>query len=450
MSLEPPAATLAYLIIAAVLDCIYISILSSTKIVLGQVEHYKDTLKSARNLYIAEKIEDFFENKTLFSMIISFAKSLGIVLFGIITTAITLIYIVPAAGFGTWEAVLINTLISALVISLFCYSIPRAFALKYAESLLIPVYLFYSLNRYVFTPVGLIMFWVQALLLNIMKYDEKYKFLSAGEFSKLNNDEEDSDEGLNKEGKEMIRNIFEFGDTTAREIMVPRIDMVAIPSSFTLKETLEHISNNGHSRVPVYENTIDSVIGILYVKDVVLWLAEKGLQSGSEWSLKKLIKEPFYIPASKKLNDLMDDMKKMRHHISIVVDEYGGTAGLLTLEDLLEEIVGDINDEYDEQTPSVVQVDENTYLVNPHIELDDLLDVVPLHLGESYEDNEYNTLGGLFYHEYGNVPNVGTEFKFKGAVLKITKMNAQKIEEIQITLPEHSDTSEIDTQLVNN
>lgn len=443
----PPAATLAYLIIAAVIDCIYISLLSSTKIVLGQVEHYKDTLKGTRDLYIAEKVEEFFENKTLFSMIISFAKSFGTVVLGVIFYFITKLYITP--DWAVINNLLLSAAISSLVVGFFCYSIPRAFALKYAESMLVPIYFFYSANKYILTPIGLLMQAVQNLLLNVMGYDEKYKFFSEEEYIKFNNDAEDSEEGLDKEGKEMIRNIFEFGDTTAKEIMVPRIDIVAIPSTFTLKETLTHISNHGHSRVPVYENTIDTVIGILYVKDVVLWLSENGPVSDIEWSLKKLIKEPFYIPASKKLNDLMGDMKKMRHHISIVVDEYGGTAGLLTLEDLLEEIVGDINDEYDKHIPSVVKVDEHRYLINPHIELDDLTDAVPINLGE-YDEKEYNTLGGLFYHEYGNVPTEGTEFQFKNLTLKITKMNAQKIEEIEIILPENSDdTPEIDAQLSN-
>ena len=446
MSIEPPAIELTYLVLAAVINCIYISLLSSTKIVLGQVEHYKDTLKGARYLYIVEKIEDYFEDKTNFSMIISFAKSTAIAALGIIIYYITRHFIFPETNLLTGKVFLISGAICAFIVSYFCYTIPRAFAMKYAENLLIPIYFFYSAHGWLLAPVGFSMNFVQNSLLKIMKYDEKYYFLSGKEFSKLNIGEDNSEDGLNKEGKDMIRNIFEFGDTTAKEIMVPRIDIVAIPSTFTLKETLEHISNNGHSRVPVFENTIDSIIGILYVKDVVIWLSENGSENVSEWSLKKLIKEPFYIPASKKLNDLMADMKKMRHHISIVVDEYGGTAGLLTLEDLLEEIVGDIHDEYDKHIPSVVKVNERVFLVNPHIELDDLTDAIPINLGE-HEEEDYNTLGGLFYHEYGNVPSVGTEFPFKGAVLKITKMNAQKIEEIQITLPEDTDTAEMDNQL---
>jgi len=436
---------LLYLLIAAGLNCIYISLLSSTKIVLGQVEHYKDTLKGARNLYIVEKIEEFFENKTVFAMIISFAKSSSVAVLGVIIYFIARHYIFPI-DFPVWKVFVKSAVICALIVGFFCYSIPRAFALRYAESLLIPVYFFYSANRWFLAPVGLLMNFVQSSLLKFMKYDEKYHFLSGKEFSKLSIGVDNSEEGLNKEGKEMIRNIFEFGDTTAKEVMVPRIDIVAIPANFTLKETLDHISQNGHSRVPVFENTIDSIIGFLYVKDVVIWLSENGLESNKEWSLKKLIKEPYYIPASKKLDDLMADMKKMRYHIAVVVDEYGGTAGLLTLEDLLEEIVGDIHDEYDKQIPSVVKVNERTFLVNPHIELDDLTDAIPINLGE-IDEKEYNTLGGLFYHEYGNVPSAGTEFSFKGTVLKITKMNAQKIEEIQITLSEDTDTAEMDNQL---
>jgi len=449
LSLEPPAVSLTYLVIAAVINCIYISLLSSTKIVLGQVERYKNTLKGTRNLHVIKKIEGFFENKTTFSMIISFAKSTAIAAFGITIYYITRHFIFPETTLLTGKVFLISGAICAFIVSFFCYTIPRAFAMKYAENLLVPIYFFYSAHSWLLAPIGFSMNFVQNILLKIMKYDEKYYFLSGKEFSKLTIGEENSEEGLNKEGKDMIRNIFEFGDTTAKEIMVPRIDIIAIPSNFTLEETLEHISVNAHSRVPVFENTIDSIIGILYVKDVVIWLNENGLGSNGEWSLKKLIKEPFYIPASKKLDDLMAAMKKMRHHIAVVVDEYGGTAGLLTLEDLLEEIVGDINDEYDEHIQLITKIGAKNFLVKPHIELDDLTETLPINLGE-YDDKEYNTLGGLFYHEYGNVPSVGTEFSYKGILLKITKMNAQKIEEIQVILPETSDTIEIDTHLVNS
>jgi len=441
--LEYSHLQLSYLVIAAVIDCIYISLLSSTKIVLGQAEHYKNATSDKRILYVLDKIEKIFEEKTIFSMMISFAKSSAVAILGILFYFISLICIPQQPEFF-WKCFFASVLMSSVAAGFLCYCIPRAFALKYAENLLMPIYFFYNINRWFLTPVGAVMNFTQNILLKIMEYDGKYKFLSGKEFSKLT-ETSDSENGLEKEEKEMIRNIFGFGDTAAEKIMVPRIDVIAISVDSSLVETLEHISKNGHSRIPVYEGSVDSIIGILYAKDVIKWISQNSVSSGKSWSLKNLIKEPYYIPASKPLNDLMEDMKIMRNHIAVVVDEYGGTAGIVTMEDIIEEIVGDINDEYDAQVPSVIQVEEHVFLVNPHIELDDLSERVPVRFDEA--NKEYNTLGGLFYHEYGSVPTEGTEYVFKGATLKITKMDAQRIKEIKIILPEKEDDSEIDNHL---
>jgi CBS domain containing-hemolysin-like protein len=432
------------LVIAATIDCIYISLLSSTKIVFGQIERYKNNITDNRTLHIIGKIEIFLENKTVFSMLISFAKSSAVAILGIIFYFISRRYIFIPQQYFNWEAVFLAAAISSIAAGFICYSIPRAFALKYAENLLMPIYFFYILNKPLLFPIAKIMYFVQNFLLKIMKYDEKFNFLSEKELSKLT-EASDSEDGLDKEEKEMIKNIFEFSDTLAKEVMVPRIDIVAISIDSPLSETLTHISTNGHSRIPVYENSVDSIIGILHAKDVIKWISENGISDVGNWSLKKLIKEPHYIPASKLLTDLMKDMKKMRNHIAVVVDEYGGTAGIVTMEDIIEEIVGDINDEYDECVSSVVQTDVRTFLANPHIELDDLAEFVPVRFDE--KDKKYSTLGGLFYHEYGNVPTEGTEYVFKGITLKITKMDAQRIEEIQIILPETDNDSEIDNNL---
>ncbi|MCL1946176.1 MAG: hemolysin family protein [Chitinivibrionia bacterium] len=434
---------LLYLVVAAVVDCAYISLLSSTKIVFGQLEHYKNTLSDNRILYIADKVEKILENRTVLSIIISFAKTSAVAVLGILFYFIADIILSEPEYF--WWRFLSSALCASIAAGILCYCVPRAFALKYAEKLLMPIYFFYNINRWILAPVGSIMYFTQNSLLKIMKYDGKYKFLSEKEFNKLT-ENFDSEYGLEKEEKEMIRNIFEFGDTSAKEIMVPRIDVIGISVNSTLKETLDHASVNGHSRIPVYEDSVDSIVGILYVKDLVKWVSENGSSNDKNWSLRKLFREPYYIPAGKPLNDLMEDMKKKRNHIAVVVDEYGGTAGIVTMEDIIEEIVGDIDDEYDEQNSSVTQIDERTFLADPHIELDDLAEKTPVRFDYG-EDKGYNTLGGLFYHEHGSVPTEGTELVFKGITLKITKMDAQRIEEIQITIPEAGDNSEIDSRL---
>ena len=432
-----PDLHLLYLVIAAALDCVYISLLSSTKIVFGQLEHYKNTLIDNRILYVAEKVEKILENRSVLAIIISFAKSSAVAVLGILLYFIADVILPHREYF--WGRLLASAAVASVAAGFLCYCIPRAFALKYAEKLLMPIYFFYNINKWILSPIGSIMYFTQNSLLKIMKYDGKYKFLSEKEFNKLT-ENFDSEYGLEKEEKEMIRNIFEFGDSSAKEIMVPRIDVIGISVNSTLKETLDHASENGHSRIPVYEDSVDSIVGILYVKDLVKWVSENGSSNDKNWSLKKIIREPYYIPTGKPLNDLMEDMKKKRSHIAVVVDEYGGTAGIVTMEDIIEEIVGDINDEYDEQTSSVNKIDERTFLVDPHIELDDLAEKVPVRF-EYGEDKGYNTLGGLFYHEHGSVPREGTELVFKGITLKITKMDAQRIEEIMIVIPEKIDAS---------
>lgn len=442
--MEPPSLELLYLITAAVLNCVYISLLSSTKIVLGQVEHYKDTVNDNRVLYVIEKVEKILENRTFFATVISFAKSFGVALLGILS------YIIAEKLFYDpqiywWKRLLGATAATALAVGFLCYCFPRAFALKYARSLLMPIYIFYNINSFVFKPFSSLTYFVQNLVLRLIKYEGKYKFLSSKEFSKLT-ETSDSEDGLEKKEKDMIHNIFEFGDTCAKEIMVPRIDVVAISTKSTLKETLEHISENGHSRIPVFEDTIDSIIGILNVKDLVKWLSKNTSRNGENWQIKQVTREPYYIPANKPLNDLLEDMKKSRCHIAVVVDEYGGTAGIVTMEDIIEEILGDIDDEHDEAISSVRQIDERTFLVDPHIGLYDLGEKVPVRFDDG-EDKDYSTLGGLFYHEHGSVPNVGDELLFKGIALIISKMDAQRIEEIKIILPENGDNSEIDSHL---
>jgi len=411
---------------------------------LGQVEHYKDSINDNRILYIIGKVEEILKNRTKFAMVISFAKSAAVALLGIMFYLIA-IRMFPIPEYY-WKLILGSTVATAITAGFICYCFPRAFAIKYACPLLMPIYIFYVINQFIFGLVADIMYFLQSSLLKFMKYEEKYKFLSSKEYNKLN-ETSDSEDSLEKEGKDMIRNIFEFSETAAKEIMVPRIDVIAISIKATLKETLDHMSENGHSRIPVYEDSVDSIVGILNVKDLVKWVSKTASLNDENWSLRHVIREPYYIPASKPLNDLMEDMKKKRCHIAVVVDEYGGTAGIVTMEDIIEEIVGDIEDEHDEASSSVSQIDERTFLVNPHIELDDLEEKIPAVRFDDDESNEYNTLGGLFYHELGSVPTEGTELLFKGIKLIISKMDAQRIEEIKIILPETGDNSEIDNHL---
>ncbi len=234
----------------------------------------------------------------------------------------------------------------------------------------------------------------------------------------------DATEGyLEKEEREMMSSIFEFGDTVVREVMVPRIDMVAVNLHTDMGEALDVIMAAGHSRIPVYDETIDRIVGLVYTKDLLRKIISK-----EEFSLGEIIREVFFVPESKNIDDLLTEFKKRRKHMAIAVDEYGGTAGLVTMEDVLEELVGDIQDEFDEEEDLVVRVDDDSAVCNAKIRLDELNDLFDLNFTEDTVD----TLGGLLYEKIGRVPRVGDVVRDGGIIFEIRSVLRQRIDKVLI------------------
>jgi CBS domain containing-hemolysin-like protein len=199
------------------------------------------------------------------------------------------------------------------------------------------------------------------------------------------------------------------------------------------------INEEAHSRIPVFKGTIDTIVGILYTKDVLSWISQ---HTPEEWTLETLIKKPHFVPAGKKIDDLLAELKNKQVHLAIVVDEYGGTAGIVTMEDILEEIVGEIQDEYDREEEPIVKISENSFLVDPQIDLHDLEEELGIAL--DLEEADYNTLGGLIYHEYGDVPTENTTIEHNGMKIVILKMDNQRIEKVQVDVIRQKSNSAID------
>ncbi|MGC9335937.1 MAG: hemolysin family protein [Anaerolineae bacterium] len=204
---------------------------------------------------------------------------------------------------------------------------------------------------------------------------------------------------IQEEEKEMIYSIFELGDTLVREVMVPRIDVVALEVATPMLDSLDTIMEAGHSRIPVFSETIDNILGVLYAKDLLPYLRE----GRTDVPLKSILREAYFIPETKKASELLPDLQQRRVHMAIVVDEYGGMAGLVTIEDILEEIVGEIQDEYDSEEPFVQFVTEDEYVFDARVDLDDLNRLMDVSLPT--EDSD--TLGGFIYTALGKVPAVG-------------------------------------------
>jgi CBS domain containing-hemolysin-like protein len=238
------------------------------------------------------------------------------------------------------------------------------------------------------------------------------------------------EEGLiNEEENEMIQSIFALGDTVVREIMVPRTDMAYVTIDATIREILDSIIACGHSRIPVFDGTIDNIVGLLYAKDLLKYWG----MDESAVVLKDILRPPFFIPESKNLEELLHEFKKKRIHIAIVIDEYGGTSGLVTIEDLLEQIVGDIQDEYDLEEDWLAEEANGTVVVDARLPIEELEE----HFGIEIEREKFDTVGGLIFHLTGRIPAVGEEVENGAIRLTVLDADERRIGKVRITrLPE--------------
>lgn len=244
-------------------------------------------------------------------------------------------------------------------------------------------------------------------------------------------------EGVLEQGeRRMIHSIFDLGDTRAREIMVPRIDMLALEASLSVSLAVESMLRSGHSRVPVFEETVDRMLGLLYAKDLLRVWSE----GGQLQSLRDLLRPAYFVPEAKRVDEMLAEMQSRRIHMAIVVDEYGGVAGLVTLEDIIEEILGEIRDEYDQLEEAVYQeLPDGQFLFLGRIGLDDFNEV----LGSEIID-EADTLGGYIYSRLGRVPAVGDEVRVGNLLLIIEQVSARRIRKVRARWLTQEETAQQD------
>jgi putative hemolysin len=272
--------------------------------------------------------------------------------------------------------------------------------------------------------------------------DEEFKAEKEEELRSLV--ESEGETGVLEEGeRDMIEGVFGFHDRVVREVMVPRVDITAVEQSGDLAQLLATIREDGHSRVPVYEESLDSIRGVVYAKDLLQLLESHTSLNGKsplsllvegipteEGGTLHLLHEPYYVPETKKIDQLLRDLRIARTRLAIVVDEYGGTAGLVTTEDLVEEIVGDLQDEYDEEEDLYRwERPEEVLVVNPRINIEELNDL----LDSDLPSDGFDTLGGFVYDHLGRVPDVSEAIRVPGFEIKILDVDGQRIQQVQMT-----------------
>ena len=233
---------------------------------------------------------------------------------------------------------------------------------------------------------------------------------------------------IEDEEHELIHSIVGFKTLSVSEIMTPRVDMVAVSSESDFKEVVNEITKTGRSRIPLYKDDLDDIIGIIYAKDLLPYF--KNAELRKNLSLAKLARKPMFIPKTKMIDDLMHDFQEKKMHIAIVVDEYGGTAGLVSLEDIIEEIIGEIRDEYDKEENSITKVDINNYIVLGRLSIDELKETLDIDINT--DEAEYDTIAGLVLNYAGQIPKEGYSFEFENHRFTVKEVLNKRIKKVQI------------------
>ena len=305
---------------------------------------------------------------------------------------------------------------------------PKNLAIQYPEKITYTVSLPLRIFAFIFKPI----IWLLNSFANLLIKSLGIEGVSSEQSSVHTPDEfkiilqESSDKGMIKaQEQELIENVFEFADTPIKQVMVPRNKIVAIEKNLPIKDILQYFIEEGYSRMPVYEGNIDNIIGEIYAKDILAIFAKNNSKN-----LKDFLREPFFVQENEKINFTLKKMQMNKIHQAIVLDEFGGTAGIVSLEDILEELVGEIQDEYDEETPLLEIQDENNFILLAIIPIDDLNDNLPQPIPES---DDYETIGGYILTNLGRIPNLGEKFILGNYKFEILSRTTRQIEKIKLT-----------------
>jgi putative hemolysin len=319
--------------------------------------------------------------------------------------------------------------IAAVIFSIFSLAVPHAWAKYAGEKILSRTYKLLMFFAALAWPILYIRKFTDGLVRRLAgvvettpeeRQEEKQE-----EF--LNGLEQHRMEGVvDEEEQEMIESVLELSDTAADEIMTPRTDIVAVEVNSDRQTVLDIVTGAGHSRVPVYEENIDNIVGLIYAKDL---LTEIG-KNPADFKLRDKLRQAYFVPETKSLRALLHEFQNQKLHIAVVLDEYGGTAGIVTLEDVLEELVGEITDEYEKTTPKPIKkIDRNTVEVDARTYIDDLNDQFESNLPE---DEDYDTIGGFVFSHLGCVPKTGESFDYENLKFTIASAEARRIKRIRI------------------
>jgi putative hemolysin len=376
---------------------------------------------------------------------------IGINFLGFLASAFAAVSLVTGleqwlAGFGALQgvagaiALIVVTGLLTIFTIIFGELVPKQIGLAHAERVAMSTSRFIDFLGFLFGPLVGFLTWTTRRISRLFGADVAAdERISAEELRLII--EQGGEQGiLEAEEEQMIHAVIELGDQRVHEVMVPRIAMVSLPMDTTLEQAIDTVIDEGHSRIPVYDTTIDEIVGILYAKDLLPFL--KGSVQERP-SLRSILRTPVFVPESMSVDDLLHEFQRRKVHLAVVLDEYGGTAGLVTIEDLLEEIVGEIQDEYDEEEPLIVRLSDDEARVDGRTDVDDLGELFDVELSLEDED-EYDTVGGLVYHRIGGVPKPGDQVTAGGLTLTVETTDGRRVGKVLVVRDRGADEADSD------
>ena len=337
----------------------------------------------------------------------------------------------PLAGSADLLALLLVTLVVSFVTIVFGELVPKTLALAHAERYALTLARPVEIMGRILSPVVWVLTTITHGITRLLGVrDVPDEAITAEELRILI--ERGGEQGtLEAEEEQMIGGVLELGERRVHEVMVARVDIVALAVDAPLSEIVETIVREGHSRIPVYEESIDNIVGLLYAKDLLPYLVGEDNPPAT----RALVRTPLFVPESMLVDDLLHSLQRRRVHLAIVLDEHGGTAGLVSIEDLIEEIVGEIQDEYDEEEPMIVPLGEHDARVDGRADVDDLLEHFDTKL-EGDDQEEFDTVSGLVYHHIGGVPKVGDTVEVDGLKLTVEATDGRRVRTVHVLYTE--------------
>jgi len=315
------------------------------------------------------------------------------------------------------------------LVVVFGIAIPQAWALYAGDWVVVRAMPLLLILRFVFYPFVWLALLLDPLVRRLAGVPARDEQSFADEFEKEILDvvsEGERHGAVDEAEREMIESVIELADTRVEEIMTPRTDMIALSKTASLEDVLETVRTNGHSRIPVYDDTIDHVLGVLYAKDILR------RNQDELFDMTEMMRPALFVPESKLVRELLNEFQARKVHIAIVLDEYGGTAGLLTIEDILEELVGDIADEYEPEEPDELKrIDDNTVEVDARMRIDELNDELKI---EVPEDEDYETIGGFVFSTLGHIPRVGEKCQHQNVGIQVIDAEPRRVKRLRLTI----------------